>query len=74
MHLKKMNFIVDSRYVIYDVIMVLEINCLTKYWQCSVSVKCECGKQIQSNSLPRHNNLRHTFRNAKTKTQIRKKI
>ena len=31
--------------------MVFEIDSTTKYWDCSVPVKSECGKQVQSNSL-----------------------
>ena len=35
--------------------MVHEWNTATKYWaNCSFPVKCECGKEIQSNSLFNH--------------------
>ena len=34
--------------------MVLDINSSSKYWHCSFPVICECGKQIQSNSLFNH--------------------
>jgi len=34
--------------------MGTDINNTTKYWVCSIPVKCECGKQIQSTSLFRH--------------------
>ena len=34
--------------------MVLQVNSSTKYWHCGVPVKCECGKQVQSNSFFYH--------------------
>ena len=34
--------------------MVLEINSSSKCWHCGLPVKCECDKQVQSNSLFKH--------------------
>ena len=55
MHLKKYILQCNKGVITIQCKMVHEWNTSTKYWtNCSFPVKCECGKEIQSNSLFNH--------------------